>query len=268
MVAAAALQDLPPALAPWFQGLEQELPDHANDPDRWRETDPTEGPRHYLDCEPYGGPASVPLDRNDAVARLGEAAFQADGQVPWTIQDRVAALAEVFRSGDRYRAAFQAAILCHYVADLHVPLHTTVNHDGQDTGQTGVHRRWESGLVERLGDWRPGARPAALGTDPEHAPWRWLRDAYAQVGAVLEADRAASRAGDPRGGPDSGYWRAFQRREGPRVKERLALAAEHTARMILLAWTKAGRPPAPEFRISRPGPAPEGPDPGPGRNPG
>lgn len=103
MVAQAALRDLPPPVAAWFQGQEDTLPEHANDPDVWRSSDPLEGPRHYLDCEPYGGPGAVPRDLGAAQAMLGPEAFQEDGQVPWTIQDRVDTLARAFQGGTRPR---------------------------------------------------------------------------------------------------------------------------------------------------------------------
>ena len=36
-----------------------------------------------------------------------------------------------------------------YCADAHVPFHATLNHDGQLTGQWGIHSRFESELFER-----------------------------------------------------------------------------------------------------------------------
>jgi len=243
MVARAALRDLLPPVAAWFQGQEDALPEHANDPDAWRGSDPLEGPRHFLDCEPYGGPGSVPRDLDAARAQLGPEAFQQDGQVPWTIQDRVEILAGAFQGGDTAQVTYQAAILCHYVADLNVPLHTTQNHDGQLSGQKGVHHRWETGLVERLGDWQPEVRRAALGRDAWYAPWRWLQDSYALAGAVLADDLAASQGerSDLRE-PGPGYWQEFERLQMPVVKRRLNRAAQRTARMILLAWNRAGQP--------------------------
>ncbi|MGA2082183.1 MAG: S1/P1 nuclease [Holophaga sp.] len=249
IAAAAALRDLPAVLAPRFQGQEETLAAHVNDPDRWRESDPNEGPRHYLDSEPYGGPDAVPRDIQAARAQLGEDEFQRDGQVPWVIQDRVRDLAGAFQGGDPDQAAFQAAILCHYVGDLCVPLHTTENHDGEQTGQKGVHHRWESGLVSRLGDWQPEARTPVLGPDPLLAPWAWLRDSYALVATVLSDDAAASNAGAgawagaaPELERESRYWQVFERLEEPRVKEQLTLAGQRTAQMILLAWNLAGQP--------------------------
>lgn len=139
--------------------------------------------------------------------------------------------------------AYQAAILCHYVADLNVPLHTTSNYDGQTTGQKGVHHRWETGLVQRLGGWRPEVRPADLGQDAWYAPWTWLGDSCDLVAAVLGDDLAASQGESLElKEPGPGYWQAFERLQMPVVKTRLTLAAQRTARMILLAWTRAGQP--------------------------
>ncbi len=243
MVAQAALRDLPPPVGAWFQGQEDTLPEHANDPDVWRSSDPLEGPRHYLDCEPYGGPDAVPRDLDAAQAMLGPEAFQQDGQVPWTIQDRVDTLTRAFQGGDPAQVAYQAAILCHYVADLAVPLHTTSNYNGQMTGQKGVHHRWETGLVQRLGSWQPEVRPAGLGRDAWYAPWTWLGDSYALVAAVLGDDLAASQGESfELKEPGPGYWQAFERLQMPVVKARLTLAAQRTAQMILLAWNRAGQP--------------------------
>ncbi|BDU75024.1 phospholipase C/P1 nuclease family protein [Mesoterricola silvestris] len=253
LAASFALKDLPPDVALWFRSLEATLPDHASDPDIWKGQDPTERPHHYLNCEPYGGPAAVPLDENDARNALGPDLFRQSGQVTWTILARVHDLTEAFSAGDPYQVAYRSSILCHYVADLQVPLHTTTNHDGKETGQRGVHHRWEEGLVKRLVDrdgWEPEIRPASLGADPAGAPWAWLRESYALVAGVLRDDLSASSSAPQVDAADAPYWTAFMQLQGPHVKEQLTLAAQRTARMILFAWDQAGRPQPPAARTS------------------
>ena len=178
--------------------------------------------------------------------RMGfEVEFAKDGQVPWVIQDRVQDLAAAFQDGDPGKVAFQAAILCHYVGDLNVPLHTTVNHDGEATGQKGVHHRWETGLVDRLGDWEPEVRAPVLGPEPLFAPWAWLQESYALVATILQDDLAASQSISgvaPELERESPYWHRFRQLEEPRVKEQLTLAGQRTAQMVLLAWNLAGKP--------------------------
>ena len=272
MVATAALKDLPPGLAPWFTGQEATVRKHATDPDHWKEHDPLEGPKHYLDCEPYGGAAEVPVNEDSARARLGPELFQKNGQVPWTILARVQSLTQAFTKGDADQVAFEASILCHYTGDISVPLHTSSNHDGQDTGQQGVHRRWETELLERIvkqEDWVPDIRQAESGPDPQVAPWAWLVDSYSLVPGLLKDDRhAEAGSGDGRHAeawsgdgrrtePWAGealsraYWRRFLKRQGPHIKEQLTLAAQRTAQMILFAWDQAGRPAAPGNERSR-----------------
>jgi hypothetical protein len=248
-VATAALKDVPPELAAWFQGQEATVPDHVNDPDRWKFNDPLEGPRHFLDGEPYGGADQVPVAEDAAKAQVGPDLFQKNGQVPWTILDRVQLLSRAFGAGDRAQVALEAAWLCHYVGDISVPLHTTSNHNGDDTGQHGVHKRWEAGLVERIVDqegWVPEVRPAVLGKDPLGAPHAWLVDSYDLVPGVLADDLQAQDGSGRMVELDLSrdYWRIFLERQGPHVKEQLTLAAQRTARMVLLAWTNAGSPAA------------------------
>jgi len=250
LVAVSSLADLPPDLAAWFAGREDILRDHASDPDHWKHTDPLERPRHYLECEPYGGPDQVPLDEDAARARLGADDFQDAGQAPWTILDRAQALAGSFASGDPDQAALDASILSHYVGDLSAPLHTTVNRHGDRTGQYRIHKRWHVELVERMENdesWFPEARPTGLGPRPQAAPWAWLKQGFALVPEILADDLAAQRANE--GGEDGPfgevYWRVFRQAQEPRVKEQLTLGAQRTAQMILLAWTWAGRPAAP-----------------------
>ena len=46
------------------------------------------------------------------------------------------------------RIIYLSADLGHYIADANVPLHTTLNYDGQLTDQHGIHAFWESRLPE------------------------------------------------------------------------------------------------------------------------
>lgn len=242
LVASAALKDLPPGPCAWFSGQEAVLPGYANDPDQWKHHDHRESTRHFLDSEAYGGPSRVPQDEAKAKHRLGPDLFQRSGQVPWVILDRVQRLADAFNGGDPFQVAVQAAYLSHYVGDLNVPLHTTSNYDGDASGQHGVHGRWEAGLVERIEareGWRPDVRPAAE-ADPS-APWAWLQESYGLVPQILADDQTAMAQG-----AGEAHWEKLLQLEEATVKERLSLAAQRTAQMILLAWTMAGSPPAPQ----------------------
>jgi len=121
------------------------------------------------------------------------------------------------------------------------------DHDGERTGQHGLHQRWESGLLDHFVSqegWVPEVRPAALGPEPAQAPWAWLQEAFDLVPGVLADDLTAKDASGA-GGYGPVYWQTFLQLQEPGVKERLNLSAQRAAEMILLAWTLAGSPVAP-----------------------
>jgi hypothetical protein len=246
-VSALAIKSLPTGPRAWFVGREAEVSDHASDPDHWKQ-DRKEGPRHFMDLEAYGGPDHLPRTLEEARAKTGDDYYR-QGVVPWIIQDRYRDLVEAYRTGDPAKVAAAAAILGHYVADAHVPLHTTENHDGQHTNQRGVHSRWESGLVERYVDADALAVQEAR-QDPAllTRPWDWLKASYALVPQLLEDDRAADRttpSGDRGKLRTQAYWMILWAKQGPVVKQQLQLAGQHLGDAILNAWIEAGRPAAP-----------------------
>jgi hypothetical protein len=244
VVSRLALQALPAAVEPWYAGQAAFLADHASDPDHWKQ-DRKEGPRHFLDMEPYGDPDHLPRTLEEARARLGGDYYR-HGVLPWIIQDRWRDLVAAFQTGDSAKVAMATALLGHYIADAHVPLHTTENFDGQRTGQRGVHSRWESGLVERfLLESALTVRPAQGDPAFQDRPWDWLRASHALVPQLLQDDLSADRT-TPMGtrgkARTQAYWLMFWARQGPVVKQQLERAAEHLGDAILNAWIAAGKP--------------------------
>ncbi len=239
LVANTSLQTLPPGLRAWFSGQEARYRDTCLEPDRQKDHDPEEDSRHHLHTEAYGGPAAVPRDLEAARKRLGPQIFLRRGQLPWAIGARYRRLVEAFRSREPARVVAESAWLCHYVADAQVPLHSTRNSNGKETGQKGIHKRWETTLV----DWKvrglDAPRPARVPEQPEREPWTWVAEAHALLPALLEAD---SRAGEPGEPGDSPYWDAFWTAERERVQGQLLRAAERTGDLVLAAWREAGAP--------------------------
>jgi len=145
-----AVFTLPPAMAGFYKKNIEYLTEAAVNPDRRRYTIPEEAPRHYIDLDDYGDSAVHKLPRywDNAVKKIGEDSLQARGIVPWHIYRVYLQLKEAFLLKDPDRILKVSADLGHYVADAHVPLHTTKNYDGQLTGQVGIHGFWESRLPE------------------------------------------------------------------------------------------------------------------------
>ncbi|MBK9796561.1 MAG: hypothetical protein IPP58_08670 [Holophagaceae bacterium] len=250
MISTLAIRSLPEGPKAWFAGREEGVCDHASDPDHWKQ-DRKEGPRHFLDMEPYGGPTNLPRTLEAAQARVGGDYYR-HGVVPWIIQDRWRDLTEAFREGDPAKVAFATAILGHYIGDAHVPLHTTENHNGQLTNQKGIHSRWESGLVERhIVTEDLTVLPAQQDATFLARPWEWLVAAHALVPQLLEDDRAADRT-TPMAGQDKrrtqAYWLILWASQGPTVKQQLQLAGQHLGNAILSAWIAAGKPAPPSAK--------------------
>jgi hypothetical protein len=253
LIADASLQTLPPPLRDWYTGNEARYRDTCLEPDKQKDHDPEEDSRHHLHTEAYGGAAGVPFDQGAARSRLGPIIFLRRGQLPWAVGERYGRLVEAFRAKDRDRIIVDSAWLCHYVADAQVPLHSTRNSNGKETGQKGIHKRWETALV----DWKVNAlavsRPAQAPADPRRAPWVWITESHAALPGLLAADDDAFRTSgdDDYGEPGKDrYWDRFWALQGERLLQRLQTAAERTGDLLLAAWVEAGNsvPPGPSHR--------------------
>ena len=135
-----------------------------------------------------------------------------------------------------------ASAVAHYAQDAHQPLHATINHDGQQTGQRGVHARFEGALFERYQSRLSvtPARPRPIASVPvRDVLFDVLLESYRSVAPLLSADREAARGGRTY---DDRYFEAFFAGTRTLLERRLAGAATLTASLILSAWTDAGRP--------------------------
>ena len=61
-------------------------------------------------------------------------------------------LTDAFKEKDQAKILKLSAEIGHYIADAHVPLHAHSNHNGQYTGQQGIHGFWESRIPELLAE--------------------------------------------------------------------------------------------------------------------
>jgi hypothetical protein len=128
-----AVFTLPPAMSGFYKKNIEYISESAVNPDRRRYAIPEEAPRHYIDLDDYGDSAIYKLPRywSDAVKQFGEDSLNAHGIVPWHINRVYYQLKDAFFIKDPDRILRLSADLGHYIADAHVPLHTTKNYDGQ-----------------------------------------------------------------------------------------------------------------------------------------
>jgi hypothetical protein len=123
---------------------------HASDADDRKSTDPNEAPKHYIDIDNYPefvSTGNIPHDYDSIVALHGYSFVIQQGILPWAIMTTMDSLESNFRNNDYHKAMLTAADLGHYIGDMHMPLHLTRNYNGQYSGQTGVHSRYESNMI-------------------------------------------------------------------------------------------------------------------------
>ena len=145
---------LPPQMLVLYKPNIDFITTHAVDPDMRRNVVAEEAPRHYIDIDNYGTYpyAELPRKWSDAVAKYGEDTLLANGIVPWHVQTMLNRLTEAFKAKNFLQIMKNSADIGHYIADTHVPLHTSSNHNGQLTDQKGIYGFWESRVPELLAD--------------------------------------------------------------------------------------------------------------------
>lgn len=255
-----AVETLPPGLRPLFAANADYLSEHAVDPDLWRASgEETEGPNHYLDMDAFGKAPpfpEIPHVEADHLRVNGPKATE-KGRVPWRVAEVYRELVQAFRDRNSRGALEKAAILGHYVADAHVPLHAVVNYDGQLTQQQGVHFRWEAGVVERFErQLLPRVRLAPLprAGDPVAVVFDALNESFREAAEVLRSDKECAGPRDVAGTPvderyDDGYYSRFYEKEEGRLLARLTRSSQVVGALWAQAWVEAGRPALPAFRF-------------------
>ncbi len=182
-----AIFTLPAEMIGFYKNNHKYITEHAIDPDKRRYADTAEAPRHYLDVENYESHIdSIPEKWNDAVNKYGAKKIAKDGMVPWQIQRSYNNLVRAFKERDSLRILRYSADLGHYIADAHVPLHTSNNHNGQLTNQTGIHGFWESRIPELFAkNYNLLVGKAFYIESPLKQAWKIVKNTHTMVDTVL-----------------------------------------------------------------------------------
>lgn len=145
---------LPPDMIGFYKTHIDFLTEHSVDPDKRRYAVAEEGPRHYIDIDHYGTYpfAELPHNYDSAVAKFSADTVNAYGIVPWWVQTMLWRLTNAFKEKNQAKILKLSTEIGHYIADAHVPLHASHNHNGQFTNQNGIHGFWESRVPELLAD--------------------------------------------------------------------------------------------------------------------
>lgn len=235
------------------------LEEHAVDPDKRRYAVAEEGPRHYIDIDHYGVYPydSLPRKWNDAVARYSEDTLQTYGIVPWWLQTMLLRLTNAFKEKNQARILRLSAEIGHYIADSHVPLHATKNHNGQYTDQKGIHGFWESRIPELLAEkeWDFFIGKAELIKNPAEFIWARVMESAAAADTVLKFEKQLSQtipsdqrfSYEDRNGAlirqySSSYTKTYNDILKGMVERRMRQSIFAVASFWYTAWVNAGQP--------------------------
>lgn len=235
------------------------ISEHSVDPDMRRYAIKEEGPRHYIDIDHYGlfPYDSLPRNWNDAVIKFSEDTLQKHGIVPWWIQVMQRRLTNAFKEKNSVRILKLSAEIGHYLADAHVPLHASSNHNGQYTGQHGIHGFWESRVPELLAEkeWDFFIGKATYIKEPSAFIWERVLESAAAADSVLKYEKDLSQqflndkkfAFEERNGKiirqySSAFSKAYDEKLNGMIERRMRQSIYAVASFWYTAWVDAGQP--------------------------
>ena len=250
---------LPPQMLLFYKPHINFITQHATDPDKRRYAIAAEGARHFIDIDHYGEYPyqEVPRKWKDAVEKFGEDSLHTYGIVPWHIQVMLGRLTKAFREKNFSSILKNSAEIGHYIADAHVPLHASQNHNGQLTDQKGIHAFWESRVPELLADKKFDffIGKAAYIKDPSAFIWQRVLESAKAADSVLKFEKKLSLqfAGDKKYSFEkrnhilarqysSDYTIAYDKMLNGMVERRMRQSIYAIASFWYTAWINAGQP--------------------------
>ncbi|HYO21145.1 MAG TPA: zinc dependent phospholipase C family protein [Flavisolibacter sp.] len=250
---------LPPQMLLLYKQNIQFISEHAVDPDKRRYAVAEEGPRHYIDLDHYGTYPFNALHRrwDSAVVKFGEDTLQSHGIIPWWVQAMKVRLTNAFKEKNAAKILKLSAEIGHYIADAHVPLHASSNHDGQYTDQKGIHGFWESRVPELLAEkeWDFFIGKADYIKNTQDFIWKRVLESAAAADTVLKFEKTLSKKFSPdqrfsfeqRNGVvqrqySTAYAKAYNKGLNGMIERRMRQSIYAVASFWYTAWVDAGQP--------------------------
>ncbi|QNA43990.1 zinc dependent phospholipase C family protein [Lacibacter sediminis] len=250
---------LPPDMIGFYKTHIDFLTEHSVDPDKRRYAIPEEGPRHYIDIDHYGSfPFSeLPHNYDSAVTKFTADTVNAYGIVPWWVQTMLWRLTAAFKEKNQAKILKLSAEIGHYIADAHVPLHASHNHNGQFTNQNGIHGFWESRVPELLAEkefdfWIDKAEHIK---NPGQFIWKRVLESAAAADTVLRYEKELTQSFpadqkfsfENRNGItirtySTAFTTAYNHKLNGMVERRMRQSIFAVAGFWYTAWVNAGQP--------------------------
>jgi len=214
--------------------------------------------RHFIDADHYADFPFSELDitYEELVERYGDDNLKKWGIAPWSIAETAEVLTKMFKQERWDEALYYMGHLGHYVADLHMPLHTCANYNGQATGNEGVHFRWESRMVDELiPEFKPVGEIQQI-DDYVSSALKITRESFQLYPRLLKADAIARKHLTPEQAKklntyqvlhfEDRYLKLLYAETEDVVHDRLGQAAVLVASYWYSCWLAAGSPAPPK----------------------
>ncbi len=114
---------------------------------------PHEGLTHWFQVDAYYKPVdfgniiSFPSAYSQAISRYSESNVLINGTAPWRIRQLYQLAFQALKLGSAEKALQYVGVMSHYIGDLSQPLHVTENHNGQLSGNLGIHSYFETSVI-------------------------------------------------------------------------------------------------------------------------
>ncbi len=155
LVNRAAIQLMTSKDKQFFQANADNLAEFAKTPDvLWKQkaTYEKEKPMHFFQWDRYEASrleSLFPIDLNRATSIMGAPFINENGTTPWRAAQIFKKLKTALAAKDCMTALQMAGVLGHYIGDLSQPMHNSSDYDGQSIHKPGIHKYFESTLVEQ-----------------------------------------------------------------------------------------------------------------------
>ncbi|TXC81956.1 zinc dependent phospholipase C family protein [Luteibaculum oceani] len=260
-----AVYALPDSMHIYLRSHIEYLSEHAVDPDRRRHSTKGEAEKHYIDLDYYPYDIkqladSFPKSWEMALSCYPEDTLRTYGIAPWNLQQYHYRLVKQFQGRDLSKLLKTMADYGHYVGDIHVPLHTTMNYNGQLTGQKGIHGLWETRLPELFFDeYDLLVEEVKYIDDVQELIWSVVLESHRLMPEVLHKEMMLSKANssskytfEERGErTTTSYAKSFSQlyhdNLNGMVEQRMRCAVSCLASLWYTAWVDAGQPSLKEF---------------------
>ncbi len=235
------------------------LQEYAVLPDERRYVVQNEAERHFIDLDQYDLKEIQFKSYKEILNVKSEDSIRAHGMVVWYIPMAYEKLKYAFQSKEKDKIIKYAAELGHYVADAHVPLHTSSNYDGQKTGQNGIHGFWESRIPELLNEeLETWLGPANYINNVQEIAWKIVLQSHELVNELLNQEKLLDKkyksskkySFEQKGNTliknySKEYALAYHKQLNQSIENRFNESVKMVGSLWYSAWLEAGQPELP-----------------------